>query len=155
LSNPSGNNFTNSPVVSQLGAPTGSAVVASGATLQLNPLTPPNGASPNNGTLSLSTFTSKTVVLNGPGLGLTNSGLLMPTGAFENIANQASTWTGNVVLASDAVLNSTQNTVTFTGVVSGPGSLTKVGAGTIALAAADTYSGATTVTVGTLTLVGV
>jgi len=96
LSAPTANNVTNSNVISPLGAPTGSAVVASGATLQLNPL-------------FASTFASKQVVLSGQGLGLTNSGLLMPTGAFENIANLASTWTGNVVLASaDATLNSTR-----------------------------------------------
>ena len=45
--------------------------------------------------------------------------------------------------------------LTFTGVISGSGGLTKVGQGTIDLQAAETYSGATTVTVGTLYVNGV
>ena len=126
-----------------LGSVASSVVVAGGATLQLNP-----GAG--------TTYAGKQVILSGPGLGHTLSSLLLPTGAFENIASVASTWTGNIVLnSSDATLSSTQNTVTLTGAISGSGSLTKVGAGTIALAAAETYTGATTVTAGTLAVNGV
>src|SRR5207244_573200 len=46
------------------------------------------------------------------------------------------------------------NTLTVTGAISGSGALTKVGASTLLLGAANSYTGATTVTVGTLTLNG-
>src|ERR1019366_7602682 len=128
---------------SALGVPTGNAVVASGATLQLNP-----GAA--------TTFLSKQILLSGQGMGLTQSTLLMGTGALQNIANFASPWTGNISLnSSDASLSSTQNTVTISGAISGTGGLAKLGAGTIVIAAPDAHTGATTIVVGTLTVNGV
>ena len=42
------------------------------------------------------------------------------------------------------------NSVTFAGVVSGSGSLTQLGAGTIDLTGANTYTGGTTISAGTL-----
>ena len=149
LTTASANNTTNSPIITPLGAVTGSVVVASGATLQLNPL-------------YAATFASKQLVLNGTGLGLTTSTLLLGTGAFENIANFASTWTGAITLGTndvnngtDDTLSSTTNTLTITGPISGSGSLTTVGAGTIALGGPETYTGATTVLAGTLSVNGV
>ena len=51
-----------------------------------------------------------------------------------------------------ATLDTGGYTVTLSGSLSGPGSLTKVGSGTLILAATDTYSGNTLVRSGTLTL---
>lgn len=44
------------------------------------------------------------------------------------------------------------NTITLSGVISGVASLTKTGAGTLTLSAANTYSGGTTITAGKVTL---
>ncbi|MBR5710902.1 MAG: autotransporter-associated beta strand repeat-containing protein [Thermoguttaceae bacterium] len=44
------------------------------------------------------------------------------------------------------------NTITLSGVISGEASLTKTGAGTLTLSAANTYSGGTTITAGKVTL---
>ena len=45
-------------------------------------------------------------------------------------------------------------TVTLSGVISGPGNLTKVDSGTLVLSAANTYTGLTTVNAGVLSLIG-
>ena len=57
--------------------------------------------------------------------------------------------TGNVVNNADLVFNLSGNTVA-NGAISGTGTLTKVGAGSLALIGANTYSGATTLSAGTL-----
>ena len=62
---------------------------------------------------------------------------------------------GAVTLAGGATLTTTTDSglsSSFNGVVSGGGALTKAGAGALSLSAAQTYSGATTVAAGRLTL---
>lgn len=127
-----------------LGATTGTAVVQTGAMLQLRPA---------GGT----TFPGKQLVLNGTGVGLVVSGLLTGPGALQNNLAAANTWTGNVILASaDAAVGSiASGSVTLTGSITGAGGLTKVGAGTVAVAGPDSHGGVTTVSVGTLTVNGV
>ena len=50
--------------------------------------------------------------------------------------------------------NGTSDTATFSGVIAGSGAFTKAGAGALGLSATNTYSGATTVSAGTLTVSG-
>lgn len=81
-----------------------------------------------------------------------------PTLTFEGGTLQ---YTANTTTAKDVVLNgpggtidSNGSNVQVTGAISGVGPLVKEGAGTLALAAVNTYSGATTIAGGTLSLTG-
>jgi autotransporter-associated beta strand protein len=60
--------------------------------------------------------------------------------------------TGNVTDNATLAFNHS-NAVTFAGVISGSGALNQMGGGTTTLTAANTYTGATMVTAGTLTIV--
>lgn len=126
--------------------------VGGGATLQLQ------------GTI---TVPGKALTLSGAGFGNTNNNALSQ-GALANNANN-NTWTGSVAVTGTVGLTGgnvplfsaantgssigavTGTTLTITGVVTGT-DLTKVGAGAVALNAANTYTGNTTVLGGPLTL---
>ncbi len=56
---------------------------------------------------------------------------------------------GNVLDNGNLAFNHTDN-VTFPGIVSGTGTLSQVGTGTLTLTAAETYTGGTTISAGTL-----
>lgn len=58
---------------------------------------------------------------------------------------------GRILLGNGSLSTGGTATSSFTGVISGTGSLVKTGTGTLTLGAANTYSGGTTVTGGTLT----
>jgi autotransporter-associated beta strand protein len=58
---------------------------------------------------------------------------------------------GNVTNNAAMVFNRT-NTITYSGVISGTGSLEQAGAGTLTLTGANTYSGGTTISAGTLSI---
>ncbi len=58
---------------------------------------------------------------------------------------------GRILLGSGSLSTGGTASSSFTGVISGSGSLVKTGTGTLTLGAANTYSGGTTVTGGTLT----
>jgi fibronectin-binding autotransporter adhesin len=64
------------------------------------------------------------------------------------------TGAGTINIASDVTLSAgnDSNATTFSGVISGRGSFTKIGAATLTLSGANTYRGALTISAGTLTL---
>ena len=133
----------------------------------------------NDGTTILSR-TAGTVVLGqsainlGDGVGAAGSAILR-LGANEQIANYVSTFnlasdgrfdlngftesvnvitgTGQVTLGSGTLnVGINSGSSTYDGVISGTGSLTKSGSGTVTLGGSNTYTGATNITGGTLTL---
>ncbi len=59
---------------------------------------------------------------------------------------------GVALPGSGTFSTNTNVTVTYTGVVAGPGTLVKIGAGTLVLGGANTYTGATTLTAGTISI---
>ena len=83
------------------------------------------------------------LTLNGTGVG----GL----GALQNLSG-SNAWNGTIAMASDSTLGvaNAADTLSVGGVVSGGFNLTKVGAGILVLSNANTYSGLTTVSAGTL-----
>jgi len=63
--------------------------------------------------------------------------------------------TGNALMLGGVALTAgTSNSGTFTGVISGTGSFTKQGSGTLVLEGVNTYSGGTTISAGKVTLAG-
>jgi autotransporter-associated beta strand protein len=74
-------------------------------------------------------------------------------GALHSIAGSNS-WRGNITLSSDTVVTVANNFLHLSGVISGPGDLTKQGPGTLIFSgsSANAYSGATTINAGQLRL---
>ncbi|MCE9591263.1 MAG: autotransporter-associated beta strand repeat-containing protein, partial [Planctomycetes bacterium] len=129
------------------GATTGSGTtslitVLSGATLDLNGITPNANNAPDGGTFP-SPGGGVQLRLNGSGVG--------GAGALVNNGGSAATYGGQVRLQTDTSIGGTGN-LTLSNTVINSGGLTKVGAGTLTLSGANTYSGNTTVTTGTLKL---
>ena len=122
-------------IANSLGALTGGVIVNSGSTLQIN---------------AGITVVGKKLTLNGTGLGLSLSGILASTGALL-LTTANSVWTGEINLATASTIT-TSPQVTVSGALTGAGSLTKLGAAALISQANNTYTGSTTVTVGTLAL---
>jgi autotransporter-associated beta strand protein len=62
---------------------------------------------------------------------------------------------GNITLGSAASINSDADSLALSGNISGAYALTKGGAGTLILSGNNTYSGATTISAGTLEIAGI
>ena len=119
----------------QTGLPstTTTLVVAGGATLQLQ------------GNLAVAQgFTlARPLFLNGSGVG--------GNGALESVFG-TNTVSGTIALNTAATIGVDAGTVTQSGIISGPGDLTKVGGGTLAFTAANTYTGQTNINNGVTTV---
>jgi fibronectin-binding autotransporter adhesin len=109
-----------------LGSTVGATTVSSGATLQLQ------------GGLTIA-----------EGISLNGVGAAGTTGALESVTG-TNTWTGTISLASASTIAIDAGQLTISGVMSGVGSLTQVGAGSLIVSALNTYTGGTTVNGGTL-----
>jgi filamentous hemagglutinin family protein len=93
--------------------------------------------------------------LNGKTLANTNPLTLNSTGisgggALTNSSSTAGTYAGNIVLGIASSIGSEVGDITASGVISGAFDLTKVGAATLTLTGANSYTGGTTVSAGTL-----
>ena len=108
-----------------------------------------SGANTYTGTTTVSDGTLE--VQGGAAIADTGSVVVNTPGTFlvsntETIGDLAGT--GSVVLTQGLTTGGNNNSTTFSGVISGPGSLTKDGTGTFTLTGANTYSGGTTVNTG-------
>jgi autotransporter-associated beta strand protein len=133
---PSGTNCLN------MGATGGSLVKVGTGTLTLTGTNTYTGGTTVAGGLinfnAASNFGSGTIILNG-------GGLQWATGTSTDISSRLGAF-GN----AGATFDTNGNNVTLASVLSGPGGMTKIGAGALTLTGANTYSGATSVNAGTL-----
>ncbi len=150
------NNSTNGIIVNSTIANNGSGVltlVNSGpGTVTLNGTNTFTGQSYlNDGVLSISKNSGLGAVGTGAQINF-DGGTLQATSTFA-LDNAGSNRRAVVLSDNGGTFNVTEgNNLTVSGVISGVGALNKTGAGTTSLTAANTYSGKTTVTDGTLVL---
>jgi filamentous hemagglutinin family protein len=119
-----------------------------------------SGANTYTGPTTLNGGTLKTTHSSALGNGsavtisLNSSALLDISGSNLSIGSLASSASGSssvVALGSNSLTIGTNNTsTTFAGVISGAGGVTKVGTGTLTLTEANSYTGSTTISAGTL-----
>jgi len=103
---------------------------------------------------------SGSIYLGATGFNVLNSGTYTVALNDQSLLGATADWSGNVNMvtgsgtvtfkAADAA--GTAHNITLTSVISGAANLTKTGGGTLALYGANTYSGATTVSAGSLVL---
>lgn len=130
--------------------------VASGATLQLGNASA-LGTAVAGATDGTKVSSGGALDLNGQSVGAESLSLsgtgISSGGALVNSSATAASHTGTVVLAADSSIGGTGDT-SLSGVVSGSFSLTKSGSGKLTLSGANTYTGPTNITAGSLALSG-
>ena len=110
-------------------------------------------------TFSGTTSTSGGSIVLGHGLALQNSTVVLATSADLDLNGQSAVTLGGLSGSVDLALGSTaltvggnDSTTTFSGVLSGTGSLTKEGSGTLTLGTENTFTGDTTINEGDIHL---
>jgi len=125
-------------------------LVVNGGNLNVNASSAATTASVSSGSLT----TNNGSLLDSIDVTITG-GTFAVTGGNETIDALSGTG-GSVSIASDTTLSvgSDNGSASYSGVITGFGGLTKIGAGTETLSGANTYTGATLVSAGTLTVDG-
>ncbi|MCS6243906.1 MAG: autotransporter-associated beta strand repeat-containing protein [Opitutus sp.] len=132
-----------------------SALTSSGGTL----------TKAGTGTLTLggvNTYTGATTISAGT-LGLNSTGTIASSSGVANSGNftiagnkiiDSMTGSGTTELGSNTLTigDATNTSATYSGIISGTGGLTKAGTGTLTLSGGNTFTGATTISAGTLAL---
>ncbi len=90
----------------------------------------------------------------GSGAALGSGPLAMQDGTTLQLLSSTAIPNRIVLAAADPTIDTGSFSNTISGVISGPGALTKIGSGTLILAGANTYTGATDVQAGTLDVSG-
>jgi len=96
--------------------------------------------------------TGNDFIVNGQ-VGTVNFSAPTGTGTLGIAEAGSTTFSGAITINNTATLDAVSGgTASFTNVLSGPGSITKTGAGSVVLSAANTYTGTTTINEGNLQL---
>ena len=145
----SGASTSTTGAITKLGAGT---LVWSGTNLYSGLTTVSAGILQLGNSNALGTTASTTIVLGATVdlNGYSTAELFTISGSLINNSATA-TISGAIVLSTAAIFGGT-STLTATGVISGSGTLTKSGAGSLTLSGINTYTGATTISVGVLKL---
>lgn len=154
-----GGDAGSSVVLAQANTYSGLTTVNSNATLRLGVSSTSSTSGPL-GTTGAGTTVTSGGVLDMNGFSLTSSATEALTidgtgissgGALINSSGTGSTWSGDVTIGSSGSIGGTGN-VTISGVISGSNNLAKVGDNSLIFTGANTYTGTTTISAGTLQL---